>query len=342
MMRHYLPRLTVLLFFSFGLNAFGVNYYADFASGNDSNSGTSQASPWQHAPGMSGCTASCSSASPGAGDQVILKGGVTWPSSVLTWNWKWSGGSGNALYLGVDKSWFSGGSWSRPELDGGGSTVGANNEFLVIANSVQNLHVDDLEFTGLYWDSSVQGFHQSHYIDFGQADSIELSNLYFHGWSHGSSGSGTTNAFIAVLGDTHFPNQGPNDTFHNNVCDGSDTDLVSGNCAYGGPPTMYDNVCGNMSGCFITNGSLTFHDNLIFNLADAFDPADHQNGFESNCDNGLLVYNNVFHHVGYNSAGSAAPPGLILWMAPGNGKQSYAFNNVFYDGPTTGTNTITL
>jgi hypothetical protein len=35
-------------------SAFATTYYIDYVSGNDSNNGTSKATPWKHAPGMQG------------------------------------------------------------------------------------------------------------------------------------------------------------------------------------------------------------------------------------------------------------------------------------------------
>src|SRR5579863_1110508 len=95
-------------------SAFATNYYIDYSSGNDSNNGTSKTSPWQHLPGMPGCQAQCTAASPKPADQFILKGGVTWPNSSLGWEWTWSGSAGNLIYIGVDQTWYAGSSWTRP------------------------------------------------------------------------------------------------------------------------------------------------------------------------------------------------------------------------------------
>ena len=60
-----------------------ATHYVDYATGNDSNAGTSTGSPWKHAPGMQGltpsgtstgdgCSANCASNTPAAGDQIIV------------------------------------------------------------------------------------------------------------------------------------------------------------------------------------------------------------------------------------------------------------------------------
>ena len=83
-------------------------FYVDYASGSDSNSGTSEASPWQHAPGMQGCSSRCAATTPQADDYYILKGGVTWPNSALPWVFHWSGSASHGIFLGVDPSWLRG------------------------------------------------------------------------------------------------------------------------------------------------------------------------------------------------------------------------------------------
>ncbi len=74
-----------------------ATYYVDFASGSDENSGVSETSPWQYAPGMSGCSSNCSSISLNPGDSVIFKGGVPWAPVVSPW-W-FDGGIQRRSYL---------------------------------------------------------------------------------------------------------------------------------------------------------------------------------------------------------------------------------------------------
>src|SRR5208283_2265167 len=47
------------------------------ANGVDTNNGTSESAPWLHAPGMKGCSGTCSSTTPTAGEGFILRGGDT-------------------------------------------------------------------------------------------------------------------------------------------------------------------------------------------------------------------------------------------------------------------------
>ena len=118
------------------------------ANGSDSNSGTTEAAPWQHAPQMPNCSANCLAAQNQnngipAGTGVILRGGDSWhfgnsgasPYTGGTWNFNTGqypmGTASHPIYLGVDQSWFSGGSWARPILTAdnplcNGNTLGAN------------------------------------------------------------------------------------------------------------------------------------------------------------------------------------------------------------------------
>src|SRR3989344_2719725 len=115
-------------------------FYIDYDGGSDSNDGTSKNTPWKHAPGMNGCSDNCavyqtdhssSAGTTGAGDEFIFKGGVTWANEVFTWDWNLGGGTGwtkgvDAIYFGIDQTWYSGASWTRPVFDAGGTAISAN------------------------------------------------------------------------------------------------------------------------------------------------------------------------------------------------------------------------
>ena len=121
----------------------GGCYYVSAQSGaSDSNSGTSESSPWLHAPGMPNCTGLCASTPPSkfttwsAG--IIFRGGDTWhegnsslsPYTGGAYAIEWIGNSSacayesaqtGCLYIGVDTTWYNssvcGSSWCRPKLD---------------------------------------------------------------------------------------------------------------------------------------------------------------------------------------------------------------------------------
>ena len=129
------------------LHAFAATYYIDFSSGSDSNNGTAKATPWKRAPGMNGFAATYAHA---PGDRFILKGGVTWDSTIFTWTITNSGTAGGADYYGVDQTWFSGGGWSQPTLDGGGTVAAAGSSSgNIYVNGAAYVTIDNLKVQNL-------------------------------------------------------------------------------------------------------------------------------------------------------------------------------------------------
>jgi hypothetical protein len=128
----------------------GNNCYFIAATGNDSNNGTSESTPWFHAPGMPNCSSVCASTLPAspsngntnaAGLGFIFRGGDTWhfgitsdssgqPASGGSWGWRWGGSPSTCVYegtltgcayLGVDTTWYNSsvcaGAWCRPKFN---------------------------------------------------------------------------------------------------------------------------------------------------------------------------------------------------------------------------------
>ena len=125
------------------LASYGItSCYFVAASGVDSANGTSESTPWLHAPFMPSCSSACATvqnAASGtnfAGIGIIFRGGDTWHfgNSGLTASgcsagyeggtWLWNTGgvpegtSSHPIYIGVDKSWYCSGSWVRPVFTG--------------------------------------------------------------------------------------------------------------------------------------------------------------------------------------------------------------------------------
>jgi hypothetical protein len=205
------------------LSALGVtNCYFVAASGSDSNSGTDEAHPWQHAPQMTTCTATCATVTPAAGTGIIFRGGDTWhfgnssasPYTGGSWSApysqpSWGGTSSNPVYFGVDTTWFTGSSWARPIFNGdnpastngvgscafqaaytgpsrGGSRGNqqAVNTFLVWDWSQYTI-VDDIEWTGLCWGGVPPNADDSYISNSSSNDNHNaLTRNYFHGWTH--------------------------------------------------------------------------------------------------------------------------------------------------------------
>jgi hypothetical protein len=120
-----------------GLPVSGTHCYFIAGSGADTNNGTSESTPWLHAPGMPNCASTCAGVTPAAGEGFIFRGGDTWHRSASTsdstdvpmggqWTTSHSGTSGSCsfpsttsscIYYGVDTTWYSGGSFARPIIN---------------------------------------------------------------------------------------------------------------------------------------------------------------------------------------------------------------------------------
>jgi hypothetical protein len=327
----------------------GAHYIA--ANGLDSNNGTSQATPWLHAPGMPNCAGSCASYTPVAGDQFIFRGGDTWhfgnsgasPFTGGTWSWTWIGSNGNSIYVGVDQTWFSGGTWTRPILNGDNplstSTtlsscsyqVGINNQFLLWEN-LSNVTLDNFEFTGLCEGSTGGSLtNMDHYITY-DASAITFTNLYLHGWTHVQFSSGCANAnptfpcfsIYMFRGGTVT---GSGTTFQYIVVDGSDSDPTAGGVCYCDGWQVTNSVF-RYASQLIPRWSHIWHDNLIEYWYDPGDNASHGNVWESNGDatGTNAYYNNVFRHLSPDNRTQ-----VNIWPWPKVGSTSYWFNNSVYD-----------
>jgi hypothetical protein len=206
-----------------GLYAAPTNcYYVDFASGSDSNSGTTESAPFKHAAGMVGAggnvPAGCS-----AGVGWIFKGGVTWDYTILPWyigananctgdsagNDSYGGCTGaHCVYFGVDHSWHTGSSWTRPIFSAGDwsnpsaptckydvfdSHSGFQPTNLFNLTYQSDIIVDNFEFTGMC--SSHQDTYKdpfANYLSAGNPSSyITVENSYFHrvAWYISQNGS---------------------------------------------------------------------------------------------------------------------------------------------------------
>jgi hypothetical protein len=307
-----------------------TTYYVDYVGGADTNSGTAKTSAWRLAPGMVGCSATCAATAIHGGDSIILKGGVTWPNAALGWSPTAWNTTGPNTYIGVDTTWFSGSVWTRPVLDGGGAHLAGNNNTMLAVGS--GVTIDNLEFKGLYWDSTDQTFCQGVFVCQNAVGvNTEIKNCYFHGWSHGTVANGTYDRFL-IDGDTHTPSQNTGSSFHDNVVDGSDGDQHSGGAIFGGPPLIYNNVIRYVSNGMIVNGALIIHDNLTEFVNPSYDGVAHENCMEENAGTGLIYYNNICRHT----------TAVNLWFAPNPGTTDYIFNNVSYDTDPNNGNVLNL
>lgn len=286
---------------------------------------------------------SASGASSWAGYGFILKGGVTWPNAALGVDWLWSGsgttstsgctGSG-CIYIGVDPTWYAGSSWTRPIWNAGGAVLSAHGGYdtqnIMFRNWGNYVILDNIEMTGLYWNSSQT---TGSYVSLGAGDpglgmGMEIRNLYLHGWSHGTSASGTPDNACGIYGDTAASNNNIGSSIHDNVIDGTDTDMASCNGAiFGGAPYIYQNFIQYVASGMIIDGPMVIDSNTILHVQTSFASGTHTNGIEVNwAGNNVTISNNNIAHL--------QPGTLGIWCAPNGGYGCYIFNNTLWDTDT--------
>jgi hypothetical protein len=356
------------------------------ANGSDSNDGLSETSghPWAHAPGMVNCTGVCKATTPAAGEGFIVRGGdiwhyfngspqvglpAGWPTgaSAYAWDWQWSGTSAAEIYIGVDKTWFSGAAWARPILSNDNPTFlpsapdpSTPSTFAVascaypqgnldnfVFNGVEYAQLDNFEFTGMCWNDSVKsdGSNDHNYIKhFGRGPSYlvsfrTFSNMYWHGWSHTAftpatcaAGSGSPRVCSgpgAVGGNTQATDQGTLIVF--NVCDGSDSDDLTWTCVAGDAYDTEENVFRHKGGTDILDNCHSIHDNLWEYINNSPDGATHTDMWfcvsEYAADS--FYYNNLVRYVGTEYDQPALSS--VFWFAPQAGFTDYIYNNVGHD-----------
>lgn len=320
-------RLALMLIFGFLLQAAAsaTTYYIDYTAGSDSNNGTSKTTPWQRMPGMTGCSATCAATAPKAGDSFILKGGITWPNAAFPITWKWSGSSSAPIYIGVDQTWYTGGSWTRPNFDAQTTAIGGTYNVFMRINSVSYVTVDNIEMKNFYWDGAGT-YGGLNYITASGSQYITLENLYLHAWNHHAAGDGTSSAnFMVILGDTNSPYDNGS-LLTKSVIDGSDSTNGgdSGAYIYSWPSATY-NVIHDISNGILAGGQGEIANNLIYNLHPDFSGV-HENALAIEtvaATNGVFyVHDNVIHDSYGESLYVGYPPKAFT---------VYAWNNVVYN-----------
>lgn len=233
----------------------------------DSNNGTAKTTAWAHAPGMQTCTSTCSSTTIHAGDSIILRGGDTWTNSNFSWSPP-GGSSGTPTYIGVDKTWFAGGSWVRPILTAGGSVISNNtNRMIQIGN---NTTFDNFEVTGYFWNTGncSDPFGQCVMLYMSQDTGQTVENLYIHGWTHQGVDHGATAGIADIFA---FGGGAPSIIIHDNIITGADVPGDhSVNAFFNGPGVAYNNVITQVSSAFIATYPNSIHDNLISDIGPSF------------------------------------------------------------------------
>lgn len=301
-------------------------YYISKSTGLDSNTPTqaqAKSTPWAHLPGMPSCTANCKSYNPVAGDRFILKGGDTWTGSDLGVNWSWHGTSSARIYIGVDGTWFTGSSWTRPIFNCQNAACSSSVVGQQIWITGSYVTVDNIEFTGLrQTNGSTQNIAT-------YSDHTEVENCYIHGWSRSAGQNDNGSSFAITANVSNGVSQVAGASFHDNVIDGSDTtkDMWNG---IEFADQAYDNVIR-----YVVSGLLAdfndVHGNLIEDNVQSY-AGDHCNQmfvFAPLSGSTVWAYNNVVRNGGCSG-------GEVFWINGEIGSAcpncaSYIYNNVVYN-----------
>ncbi len=309
-------------------------YYISKSAGSDSNTSTaaqSKATPWAHLPGMVSCAINCKSYTPVAGDSFILKGGDTWVASDLGDVWTWSGTSGAPIYIGVDKTWYSGGSWTRPIWTCGGAACSGTGNYANYWFPVGSyVTLDNIEFTGLYTNGT--GGNPSYVA--AQLDHEIVENCYFHGWT---IASGATQDFGIIASFNHnsfSPYTSLGSGLFYSVIDGSDANQPSMEAIGGAPTYIVGNYIQNVSNELNSISTTNVHDNYFGPVLTSFQSGAHQNAAAlGGSDNGQ-TYQFFYNNVITGSTCSVCGGVVKLWLDQYTASASdvgYAFNNVMYN-----------
>jgi hypothetical protein len=356
-LRSALPGIALLLMVTVaGVgNAMAATTYYIAANGSDSNNGTSKTTPWLHAPGMPNCSSTCAAYKPAAGDSIIFRGGDTWhfgasssPATGGTWDWGaqgWSGTNANPIYIGVDQTWFSGGSWSRPILNGDNPTstspvgscahqIGSSNVLVSFA-STSYIVFDNFEMTGMCQNSTGGPWGHDIHLEEAGGSNNTYEHLYIHGW--------TALAFSCSGGGGHcfnlFAFVGSNldgDLHLQDVVDGTDSNPGSLGVMYLGGYNISQCVF-RYASQIITTRSHILRDTLFEHWYEPGDGNAHGNLYEESGSSGgtHAYYNNLFRHICSDSG--SCPLGIVgIWPQPDTSTTDYFFNNVSYDNDTGG------
>jgi hypothetical protein len=304
-------------------------YYIS-AAGSDSNTGTDEGHPWAHLPGMSNCTSACAAATPGPGMGFIFRGGDTWGGASIGIAWNWSGSAANPIYIGVDKAWHAGSSWTRPIWTCNGSTcIGADTASFFNGSTHSHLIVDNFEVTGLFTTPANINVH--YFVVCGEYDTME--NIYAHGWGTNVTGAGAGGGVFS--NGCGVPNTG--DVYRYNIADGVDSSQNMMTFAYADIPIAYGNIMRYVvtgidgvgdnwhdNTCeYQVQGPVSEHQDCFYHVAQSTSPHS-------------LIYNNIARHDENPLLGGA----VKLWLngnapcpygAAVDACVSYAFNNILYD-----------
>jgi len=313
----------------------GAPYYIA-ANGSDTNSGTSETSPWAHLPGMATWTGSHT---PVAGDTFILRGCDVWPNASFPITWTWSGTSGHVILIDRDVTWYNTtncpGGWNRPVFDAGSTVINPpectanHSNIFFIANSVNYLTLKWIEAKNLYWNSDQQNgagcFLTVAIFVANSSDHITLDSWYVHHWTVGASAT-DTDRMITQSNSSPFC---VNCLLTNSVIDNSDgTTNSGGGVRFNATNNVIHDVVNALK--MVYQGEMG--GNNIYNVNASFDGISHPNCIETTGALGptgiYYIHDNYIHNI-------SGCEGLQVGNA---GETDYVWNNIWVMGASSGAN----
>ena len=326
------------------LSSLGVtSCYFSAANGLDTNNGTTEATPFLHAPGMTNCTNTCAGVSIGAGIGLIFRGADVWhfgntgasPSvGSKTWTFANAGTLANPDYIGVDPTWFAGTYFTGPIFSGDNAitnsqpascTYDFNNINSVVLGAGGYVMIDDIEASGFC--ASETSDPNAGIFSFDGTHAV-AERLYCHGFMISSSAVYDEQVCIHGRGNAYRGDLTNQCLF--NVFDNSDGSLGNVGTYPSGSASMeaIQTACGVVGYSVfnrISNGivgtTTSVHDSLFH---DMYEPVGSVHGNIWNVDNDALAsfgsqsfINNIVYNIN---------EGVGVWFMPNT--VGYYANNV--------------
>jgi hypothetical protein len=256
------------------------------------------------------------------------------------------------LYVGVDKTWFSGGSWARPILTGDNPTLAGAGNFVSscpyanIPNVYGNFGpnsivivggwtiIDNFELTGLCAKDVNEGggdFYLEGWASDGNHGQVSfLTNVYMHGWTATSAaGTNPSGHPVTLIGG----GGGVLQVFDHMVIDGTDSNPQE--AGWGTFPEFYhfrDSIIRYVGAQGVGAQCHDIHDNIFEHMyaGGGIGRDGHINIMECNHDYSASGTANVFYNntMRHNDPSIGNAEGW--WFCP-NTTPEYWFNNVMYD-----------
>lgn len=313
----------------------GVRCFYVANGGSDSNNGTSESTPWAHAPGMPTFTGTYTHQ---AGDEFIFKGGDTWGNASFPMVDKGSGNSSHPDLFGVDESWFDGSSWTQPVFDAQGSNITGSDpratgmqDIFIDLRSTDYVTVDNIAFHNWTASNITGGYGSCAVVDLNGDQNVTIDRITVTGMSIDTSGDTATCA--VAFGSTNSPSFSGSSVIENSTITGNNTNYgfavwslanIENNTISGMTNNVYPSVP--------QNGTGQISGNDIYNCDSPSAPAGASNLHSDEIlvdvtgnPSTLYIHDNVLHDTGQGTGYECES----LWV--GNpGETDYVWNNVIY------------